>query len=227
MAAKDTVSPLTEADIRRVVKAEIAQSKWDDYIWSVLTRSDFEARIRSIIADKLPGSVSKEVREYLSDHLKDKVRSLIAEALPSLVEVEVLKRLRQDSGLQQTLHQYTLAVNDDISNMRQTFAKELAARIAEIYSVRDIEIKAYRQQAQKISKDIVDGLVGTNGAVLTGFKEELARSAEQRFQELRLSSERRLTELEHSLSFQTWINVSLVLLSATYVLFSSVINSHH
>lgn len=211
-----TKTKLGEEDIRKIVKSEIAQSKWDDYVWSVLTRSDFDTRIRNIITDKLPGSVSKEVREYLNDHLKDKVRTLMAEMLPLLVEKEVLSRLRQDSGLQQTLNQYTVAVNNDLVTMRQTFANELATRVAEIHSIRDEELRRYRQQANAISQEIVNSLVGSNGAVLTGFKDELARTLDQRFSTLQVNSERRLcelemknTSLETSLSHQTWINAIL------------------
>lgn len=213
---KLTKTKIGEDDIRRIVKSEIAQSKWDDYVWSVLTRSDFETRIRNIITDKLPGSVSKEVRDYLHDHLKDRVRTLMSEMLPLLVEKEVLSRLRQDGGLQQTLNQYTIAVNNDLVAMRQTFATELATRVSEIHSIRDEELGRYRQQARAISQEIVNSLVGSNGAVLTGFKDELARTLDQRFSTLQTNTERRLcelelknTSLETSLSNQTWINVIL------------------
>lgn len=213
---KKAKSKLSDDDVRRIVKAEIAQSKWDEYIWSVLTKSDFDTRIRNIITDKLPGSVNKEVRDYLRDNLKEKVQSHLLDMLPRLVETEVLKRLRQDSGLSQTLQQYTQAINSDLSAMRQSFANELATRLAEIHSLRDGELTLYRQQAQAISQEIVNSLVGSNGAVLTGFKNELARSLDQRFTDLRTNAEQRLSalevrnaSLETSLSNQTWINVIL------------------
>ena len=213
---KKAKSKLSDDDVRRIVKAEIAQSKWDEYIWSVLTKSDFDTRIRNIITDKLPGSVNKEVRDYLRDNLKEKVQSHLLDMLPRLVETEVLKRLRQDSGLSQTLQQYTQAINNDLSAMRQTFANELATRLSEIHSLRDGELTLYRQQAQAISQEIVNSLVGSNGAVLTGFKNELARSLDQRFTDLKTNAEQRLyalevrnASLETSLSNQTWINVIL------------------
>jgi len=224
--ASTTVSKneVTSEEVRRIVKEEMRNRDYDNYIISLITRTDLDSRVRDLVDRNLKGTVQlsteKAVNDYNKNHLPDKIRSNLTEMLqkllPSMIKGEILEKLGNLSGVENLMSEYRGQIQLELQQQAHDFRKAMTDQLSQISGIRERQIHEFNIQARQLATDLVRELVASNGLVIQGFKEELARQNLDNFNRVKNENTQDVVKLkdkykrlEESLSSQKWVNTGL------------------
>lgn len=214
--------------VREIAREEIRDQQSRDYFFSLMTGTDFDTRVRSAV-DKAVGrtldqdlspAVNREVANYLREHLTDRVKSILMSNLSNmvtpLVKADITSHLNSLANVNELLQAYHQNVKSDLDTHTGLVRGKLNDHTLELQGIRDSQYRTFEAMIKQTATDVVSSLVGSNGAVLTGFKEELARQNQIYKNELLRenkadldSNSQRVRDLESQLTNFKWLTGAL------------------
>jgi len=215
---------LTSEQVRQIVRDEMRNREYDNYIISLITRTDLDSRVRDLVERNLKSVVDQCVGKAISDYnkyyLPDKIRSnlttMMKELLPTMIKGEILEKLGHLSGINTIMEEYRTGIQSELHQQTQSFYQTMTEQLQQISGIRDRQIQEFNIQARQLAVNLVKELVASNGNVIQGFKDELARQNLANFITTKTDAMGDITRLkekckrlEESLSTQQWISVGL------------------
>jgi hypothetical protein len=223
MSSKPEVSTshgVTRDEVKHLVQEQIRTREFEKQMTALITGTDLTSRVRETVRREVPDylstQVSRSVDEYADRRLPDKMRLCASDELrrqlPDLVKGQILERLGQMSGVAGMLAEFKCQVNDELTQLNNRIRGEHQHHTQELQQIRAQQAETFRREAEQTAAGIVQSLVGTNGGVIKGFKDELSSQNKVDFAEHRgqinqvlLHMTDRCTQLESSLSTTQWV----------------------
>ena len=221
MAKPESNQPqsLSKEDVTRIVNEQLRNREFERYITSLMQGTDLESRIRDsvsrVVKQYLSEHVAKSVDEYARSQLPDKIRLCILDQLPKtlppLIKGEILERLGNLNGVANMLHEFKQQIHSEMTGLHNEVQAEFAQHRTQLQGIRNQQAETFNREVAATAASVVQGLVGTNGQVNSGFRDELARQNNEQFTSLRTQNQHHLMELntrcnrlEQSMSTAHW-----------------------
>lgn len=231
MSKTETTTPqgVTRDEVTQIVREQIRTREFEQHVNALIQGNDIGTRVRETIQREVPNylstHVSRSVDEYAERRLPDKIRGCVVDELrrelPDRVKGQVLDRIGQLSGVTAMLTEFKGQVHDEMTNLNHQIQAAHQRHTTELQQIRAQQAETFRREAEQTASGIVQSLIGTNGGVIQGFRDELTRQNNANFVELRgqtqhqlIDLNRRCNQLESSLTTTWWVlgavSVSLV-----------------
>lgn len=184
---------MNDSQVRLIVRDEILGATTFDQI-QILTGNSLEAKVEKKVEQaieaytkkfkSLPYEVQKATAKYLQDHLEKEIKASILSLLPDLVKAQVYDRLSTLSGVQSLLETHNGLIRGQLEQQLHNFQTINREQQEQLLKIGNQIQKDFEAQAKQTADLIVAELVGSNGKVLKGFKDELAAQNGKNFETL-------------------------------------------
>jgi len=131
---------LTSEQIRQIVRDEMRYREYDNYIISLITRTDLDSRLRDLvdrnrksIVDQCVGkSVSDYNKYYLPDKIRSNLTTMMKELLPTMIKGEILEKLGHLSGINTIMEEYRTGIQSELHQQTQSFHQAMTEQLQQI-----------------------------------------------------------------------------------------------
>jgi hypothetical protein len=223
MSSKPEVSTsngVTRDEVKHLVQDLLRTREFEQQLTALITGTDLATRVRETVRREVPDylstQVSRSIDEYADRRLPDKMRLCASDELrrqlPDLVKGQILERLGQMSGVAGMLAEFKVQVHDELMQLNNRVRGEHQRHTQELEQIRTLQAESFRREAEQTAAEIVQSLVGTNGSVIKGFKDELLRQNNANFADHRVQTQHQIIELnqrcnqlESSVTTAWWI----------------------
>jgi hypothetical protein len=211
---------LSREDIGKIVQEQIRHHDFEKYVMQMIQGADLDSRmresIRRLIPEYMSTHVSRSVEEYSRLQLPDKIRLGVIDelrrSLPDLVRNIMMDRLGHLSGVTEMLTGFKHEITDKLNQQRQGIQEEFLQHRKQLQGIQDENMHGFKRSIELTANNVVQGLVGTNGQVLQGFRDELVRGNNAQFETLRAMNQvhlidlnKRCNRLEATVSTTQWL----------------------
>ena len=201
-AAVKRANSLTDSSVRTVVRDELHTQQTTNHIMAVLSKTDIDSRVATVVSNKvpdevekcLPALVTKKTETYLTKNLDAQVQKHVIQELPRLlpnyVPTAVMNVLSERSGVEHLLQLHYSAVGSQLQAHQENFATRQQEYLLQIQSARHVETKAcdtyltartkeFKVDLDTMLKEQTEAIVkGDQGSILKAYKDDLKKAVD-------------------------------------------------